>query len=387
MRIFIIHNFYQHAGGEDTVFRQEVDELSKVHQVEVYTELNKKGLQGACQFLSYPFNFSTATKISKAVQAFGPDIIHIHNLHYAIGPWVIRAIDKLKIPIVMTLHNYRLLCPSASLFHKGRIFTKSLQEHFPWTAVRKRVLDNSLLKTFITAFTYWFHRKISTWDKISRFIVLSDFAKGKFLDSTFTNGNTEQFTVRPNSINAMPLNDTRQNKFVYIGRLAEEKGILPLLNAIAPLQIPIDVYGSGPQQEAVEKFDKQFGHIHYKGFRPANELSRAIAQAGALIVPSICYEGMPMTIVEAYAQGTPVLASRIGILEEMVLPLYTGLLFDPFDYSAVQDTLREWDILDSAKKQEIGINCNAEYQKHYRLDKNMDKLLAIYSDVIASLKN
>src|SRR5690606_38191661 len=131
-----------------------------------------------CQFLSYPFNFSTATKISKAVQAFGPDIIHIHNLHYAIGPWVIRAIDKLKIPIVMTLHNYRLLCQSASLFHKGRIFTKSLQEHFPWTAVRKRVLDNSLLKTFITAFTYWFHRKIGTWDKISRFIVLSDFAKG-----------------------------------------------------------------------------------------------------------------------------------------------------------------------------------------------------------------
>lgn len=387
MRIFIIHNFYQHPGGEDAVFSQEVEELSKNHQVEVYTAQNKKGIKGLLQFLSYPFNIFTAAKIIRALQRFGPDVVHIHNLHYAIGPWVIRKIAVLGIPVVLTLHNYRLLCPSASLFHNGKIFIQSLQEDFPSTALRKRVLDNSLLKTFITAFTYWMHRKIGTWDHISRFIVLSDFAKQNFRKSTFANGNVEKFRIRPNSIAPVHVNTPRKHKFVYIGRLAEEKGILPLLQAIAPLGLPIDIYGSGPLQAAVEEFDKRFDLIHYKGFKPTNELIEAIAEADALIVPSVCYEGMPMAIIEAYALNTPVLASRIGILAEMVLPLYTGFLFDPFDQSAVQQALREWATLDSTKKGQIGANCYAEFQKHYRLDKNMDKLLAIYEEAIADLKD
>ncbi len=387
MRIFIIHNFYQHPGGEDAVFRQEVEELSKKHQVEVYNPQNKKGLKGIRQFLSYPMNISVAREIIAATSRFKPDIIHIHNLHYAIGPWVIRKIGTLGIPIVMTLHNYRLLCPSASLFHRGEIFTQSLKENFPWTAVRKRVLDDSLPKTFLTAFTYWLHRKIGTWDKVSLFIVLSDFAKQNFRKSTFTNGNVDKFRVRPNSIASSQLDLPRQNKFVYIGRLAEEKGILPFLRAIAPLQINMEIYGSGPQQAAVKQLEKEYSHIHYRGFRSSNELTQAIAQADALIVPSICFEGMPMAILEAFAQSTPVLASRIGILEEMVLPLYTGLLFDPFDQRSIQQALQKWLTLDDQEKTQIGTNCKTEYQTNYRLDKNMNKLLAIYEEAIAAVKN
>lgn len=383
MRIFVIHNFYQDVGGEDEVFRQEVEELSRSHQVKVYTPKNKKGLSGVCQFLSYPFNLSRSKKIVKSIKRFNPDVIHIHNLHYAIGPWVIREIHKLGLPVVMTLHNYRLLCPSASLFHNDAVFTQSLRENFPWTAVKKRVLDDSYLKTFITAFTYWFHRKIGTWSMVSQYIVLSEFAKKLFSNSTFPKENFDQFTVRPNSIDATPIESEHNDRFIYIGRLSEEKGILQLLSAIAPLEIQIEIYGKGPLVSEVEKFSKKYKHIEYKGFVPSKSLSSVIAQSGALIVPSICYEGMPMTIIEGYAQGTPVLASRIGILEEMVVPLYTGLLFDPFQPGSIQHTIQEWMELTLEQKTQIRKNCNAEYHQHYRLDNNLHKLLAIYEKVIA----
>src|SRR5690606_32986580 len=116
MRILVIHNFYQHAGGEDTVFQQEVEELKKVHTVETLTFQNKKGWRGALQFMAYPWNIRAMRIVKKYVKTFQPDIVHIHNTHYATGPAIIRTIKKQQIPVVMTLHNFRLLCPSATLF-------------------------------------------------------------------------------------------------------------------------------------------------------------------------------------------------------------------------------------------------------------------------------
>lgn len=381
MRIFVVHNFYQHAGGEDAVFFKEVEALSATHEVKTFLCKNQKGIKGICQFLSYPFNGFISKQIRQAISDFQPDIVHIHNLHYSIGPLVIRSIHRLGIPIVMTLHNFRLLCPSASLFCRGQIFTASVYENFPWTAVRKRVLDNSLAKTFLTAFTYWLHRKLGTWDYVSTFIVLSDFAKSLFIESTFP-VSEDKFTVRPNSINVTPTQPTSGKGFVYIGRLSEEKGIIPLLQAFSSLPFSLSIYGSGPQQDLVEDFARQYEHIHYAGYQPQKVLTQAINRADALLVPSVCYEGMPMTIIEAYAQGTPVLASNIGILNKMVLPLYTGMHFNPHDQADIGRVIQEWANLDEDRKQHIRENCIAEYQKHYTSQKNMDKLMVIYREAI-----
>src|SRR5690606_33461176 len=330
MRILVIHNFYQHAGGEDTVFRQEVEELEKEHDVETLTFQNKKGWRGALQYLTYPWNIRATWKVKKIIKSFAPDIVHIHNLHYSSGPLLIRSAYQLGIPVIMTLHNFRLLCPSASLFCHGRIFTNSIYQDFPWTAVRLRVLDNSLTKTFFTAFTYWIHRKWGTWNKISKFIVLSQFSKSLFVESTLPIAE-ERFIVRPNSTDIIPTVRTAGSGFVYIGRLSQEKGIVPLLKAFSTLPFPLSIYGSGPQQNIVEDFAKHYKNIQYFGYQSKDLLTKAIKHAEALIVPSVCYEGMPMTIIEAFAQGTPVLASNIGILNKMVLPLYTGMHFNPYD--------------------------------------------------------
>lgn len=381
MRIFIIHNFYQHAGGEDTVFYKEVAALSVEHEVQTFTCQNQKKKKGIRQFISYPFNLAMSRKIRQSILAFKPDVVHIHNLHYAIGPWCIRTINKLGIPIVMTLHNFRLLCPSASLFCRGEIFTASLNENFPWTAVRMRALDNSLPKTLLTAFTYWLHRKLGTWNNVSKFIVLSDFAKSLFRESTFPVAD-DKFVVRPNSLDIRPELTAGGEGFVYIGRLSEEKGIIPLLRAFTSLPFPLAIYGSGPQQDAVEKFANRFEHIHYFGHQPSEVLRTAIKDADALIVPSVCYEGMPLTIIEAYAQGTPVLASKIGVLNKMVLPLHTGMLFYTDYLRGIEDTVIKWMCLDETTKQQIRENCIVEYQKHYTPEKNMKKLIAIYEEAI-----
>jgi len=379
MRILVIHNFYQHAGGEDAVFRQEVEELEKEHDVKTLTFQNKKGWRGALQYLAYPWNIRAMWKIKKSIKSFAPDIVHIHNLHYASGPWLIRNIYRLGIPVVMTLHNFRLLCPSASLFHYGQLFTKSLRQNFPWTAVRMRVLDHSFTKTFLTAFTYWLHRKLGTWNKVAKFIVLSDFAKSLFTESTFP-VEDDKFIVRPNSVDATPKITTDGDGFVYIGRLSEEKGIVPLLRAFKHLPFPLTIYGSGPQQDIIERFADKFKHIRYFGHQPSEVLRTAINHADALIVPSVCYEGMPLTIIEAYAQGTPVLASNIGILNKMVLPLYTGMHFNPYDKEDIRRIVAEWINLNETTKQQIRENCIIEYKKHYTVQKNIDKLISIYRE-------
>lgn len=386
MRIFIIHNFYQHAGGEDSVFKQEVDELSQEHQVATFTCQNQKGIAGIAQFLSYPFNIRMARQVMHRIASFKPDVVHIHNLHYALGPWLIRKLAAQKIPVVMTLHNYRLLCPSATLFFRGQLFTSSLQADFPWQAVRKRVLDNSLLKTAITGFTYWWHRKLGTWHKVDQFIVLSDFAKQIFEESSFPVA-ADYFTVRPNAVDVLAGKANRTQDFLYIGRLSEEKGILPLLLAVAETDFRIKVFGTGPQQEQVEALAGKHSNIQYMGFHNAERLAQELATATALVVPSLCYEGMPMSILEAFGNETAVLASNIGILAEMIVPLRTGLSFDPYNKEEIKAALLQWSLMDTPSKVQIGKNCRAEYENKYTVKQNMLKLLAIYQGVQLNKRN
>src|SRR5690606_29068242 len=239
--------------------------------------------------------------------------------------------------------------------------------------------------TLFTAFTYWIHRKWRTWDNVSKFIVLSQFSKSLFVESTFPIAE-ERFIVRPNSTDIIPTVRTAGSGFVYIGRLSQEKGIVPLLKAFSTLPFPLSIYGSGPQQNIVEDFAKHYKNIQYFGYQSKDLLTKAIKHAEALIVPSVCYEGMPMTIIEAYAQGIPVLASNIGILNKMVLPLYTGMHFNPYEEADIGRVVTQWEKLDKTTKRQIRENCVIEYKKHYTVKKNMDKLMDIYYEAIQQRK-
>lgn len=387
MRILIIHNQYQHIGGEDFVMGQEMEALRKNHEVDLYTVRNVKGLKGYLQYLLYPINWPEVKKIKERINEFKPDIIHIHNMHYALGPLFILHIQKMKIPMLMTLHNFRLICPSATLFYDGNIYLNSINSDFPWDAVKKKVLENSYFKTFWTAFTYWIHRKRGTFNAISRFITLSEFSKSIFAKSKL-NVPMDKFVVKPNFEKVAEVTkEYPSDYFVYVGRLSEEKGIIPLLHAWKATDHKIKIFGTGPLQKEVELIVSNSPNMQYMGFQDKQTLSNQIASASAVIVPSVCYESMPLAVLEAYALGTPVIASSIGILTEMVVPLYTGLLFDPHNHINMVQTLAEWKSLPKEKILEIKANCQKEYLQKYSQPIVMNELEKIYNEVLAESKN
>ncbi len=383
MRIFIIHNYYQSKGGEDVVFRQEADELKVWHNVETMTFKNKKGIKGLLQFLLYPWNIFATKRVMKRVEAFRPDIVHIHNMHYAIGPLLCRALYKRNFPTVLTLHNYRLLDPSATLFHNNKVFTDSIRDEFPWKSVYRKVLDNSLIKTFWTAFTYYIHKKMGTWQQVDKYLTFSNFAKELLIESSLQI-RPEQIAIKPNFVKSDTSNSqvSRQDYFVYIGRFSIEKGIIPLLNAFAQTTYQLKLFGDGPLVTTVEHYAAQHKSIEYGGFQEKPLLEKILRESQALIVPSLWFEGMPMTVLEAFANGTPVIASDIGILSEMVQDGVYGLHFEPHNEKSLVETIHKWMSLPQSTKEEISENCQKIYLDKYSPQKNVLLLEHIYKETI-----
>ena len=383
MRILVVHNYYQHKGGEDVVFQQEVEALKKVHTVETITYQNQKGLKGLKQFASYPWNATAANQIVQKAKDFEADIVHFHNTHYAIGPLAFRKLHQAGFKTVQTLHNYRLLDPSATLFVNGEIFLDTLEEKFPWKSIKLKTLDNSLLKTFWVAFAYYIHHKLGTWKQINRFLVFSNFMKGLMLKSS-KNLQESQIAIKVNAIEhpAIP-SFARSSNFVYIGRLSIEKGIQTLLEAFknSP-QYVLEIYGDGPIAEEVMEVASSYSNIQYKCFQQKETLNKALATSQALIVPSIWFEGMPMTVLEAYALGTPVISSKIGALEEMIIDEETGLHFTAGNAESLAHTIDKFASLPQEIKQKWNDNCLTEYRSKYQLAENIKSLVAIYKEIL-----
>ncbi|HLT88717.1 MAG TPA: glycosyltransferase family 4 protein [Sphingobacterium sp.] len=380
MRILIIHNFYQHPGGEDTVFRQEVEELEKEHAVETLTFQNKKGWRGALQFLAYPWNIRAIRKIKKSIKSFAPDIIHIHNLYYATGPAIIRTIKKQQIPVVMTLHNFRLLCPSATLFFRGTLYVDSIQKSFPWKGIRLGVLDHSPVKTFWTALAHFIHWKLGTWQSVDRFITLTDFSKQLFLSSgkKFT---PEQFIIKPNFIDLSTSGLHTGNYYLFVGRLSSEKGIIPLIESLKGSDKILKIVGDGPLTGHVRNMIKTCNNIELLGQKNNQETMEILSSSKALIVPSVCYEGaVPLTIMEGMATHTPVLASNLGAIPNVIIPNKTGWLFDPYQSESLLSAIRKFE--NSDKKDDIVKNAYALYQEEFTKATVMNQLTDLYHKIV-----
>ncbi len=382
MRILIIHTFYQGPGGEDTVFKQESELLAIDHDVETLTFQNKKGWKGALQTLFSFWNIAAAYRVRKCINNFKPQVVHIHNTHYASGPIILRTIHKLGVPLIMTLHNFRILCPSAILYHGHQLFLSSLKENFPWTAIKKKVLDGSTVKTFVLALNYWFHRRIGTWNMVDRYIALSSFAKKLFIDSTL-HVPAQKFTIKPNF--TFPIKDTidaQEDYFIYIGRLTEEKGIVNLLKAFSKTDSKIIIIGDGPLKQTVVDTANRHANIKYMGFRTRDEILPLVEKAEALLVPSVWFEGMPMTILEAFSVGTPVIGSDIGALSELIIPDKTGLLFNPQSVDNMLKTVQQWKNYSIKEKYNIRQTTKEFYFSNFTPEENKKKLLEIYNEAI-----
>lgn len=387
MRILLLHNKYQYAGGEDKVFESEGELLvSHGHQVErlvfdnseISTLVDKirSGLTGI-------YNFRSARIVANKIKEFRPDVMHVHNFVALASPSVFYAAKANNVPAIMTLHNYRLICPSATLYHKNKIYERSMRSLFPVDAILKGVYRNSIAQTAALALVTSFHNLAGTWrNKVSKFIVLTEFARSKFLESRL-NVSPDQLMLKPNFI-ADPGNGNtrREDFFLYVGRLSQEKGINTLLNAFGNSHYKLVIIGDGPMQEQVESFVKEKPNVQYLGFQTKPAIMDWMKRASALIVPSTWYEGFPITILEAFATGTPVIGSRLGGIAEIIKDRFNGLLFEAGNEEALIKTLNEFR---SSERQVFSENARKTYLECYTPETNYRILMDIYTEAMKNI--
>lgn len=382
MKVLVVHSHYQQPGGEDSVFKNEADLLSSDTIVRKLEFRNKQGVLGLFQYFFSIWNLSASTKLRKVILSFQPQIIHIHNWHFSSGPVIIRTAKGMGIPVVVTCHNYRLICPSATLLYKGQLFTSSLDEKFPWRAIFNRVYRNSYLLTFWLAFINWFHKKIGTWQIVDRYIALTEFSRQILLQSHLKL-TKEQISVKSNFTTESPIKSlSRKDGFLFVGRLSEEKGINTLLEAFVHSSLKIRIAGDGPMKEMVKQMAKNRNNIHLLGKLNIEEVKAEMLQCTALIFPSICYETFGLTIIEAFANSTPVIASNISSASIIVKNEYNGLHFESGNPSDLRKKLELWQSLSENEKSIYRSNAQKTYEEYYTPEKNLEQLLAIYQSVI-----
>jgi len=389
MKVLVVHNTYQQKGGEDTVFESEV-ELLRSNGILVDTLLydNHEIKSPIDKIKTGIFAFYSPEgkqKITQKINEFQPDVIHVHNFFPLASPSIFFAANKLNIPIVMTLHNYRLICPSAYLFYNGKIYEENINKKFPISPVIKGVYRESVVQTASLVFMTGIHKVFNTWkNRVDRYITLTQFAKNKFIGSSL-GASTSKFAVKPNFVSDIGIGKDLRSGFLFIGRLSEEKGIKTLIEAFSNTSAQIKILGDGPLKKLVEDAANKNSNIEYLGFKPRKEVVEMLKSVKALVFTSVWYEGMPMVILEALSVGTPVIASNMGGPAEMITHNENGLLFEPANTQALKETLETIEN-DSVLAKKLSNGARQSYLDKYTETANLKILLDIYKQVIEQKK-
>lgn len=385
MKILFVHNFYQQPGGEDQVFAQEADLLrSHGHEVVVYQASNDQvnGTHGLVLLSNTVWNKTAYQELLLLMQSEQPDIVHVHNTFPVISPAVYYAANRVGIPVVKTLHNYRLLCPTATLFRDGHVCEECVGKKVPWAGVVHGCYRGSRLATAASAAMLATHNYRQTWSKtISAYIALTDFARGKFIQGGLP---PEKIAVKPNYLQMDPgLGDGNGNYALFVGRLTEEKGISTLLDAWQTLgnELPLQIAGDGPLAPQVEQAVKTTSQLTWLKWLPRPEIIERMKHASVLILPSTWYEGFPMILAEAFAVGLPVISSNLGSMSTIVEPQRTGLHFEAGNASDLVDKVR-WFQTHAAQVATMRATARKEYETKYTAEVNYQQLMQIYQSVM-----
>jgi glycosyltransferase involved in cell wall biosynthesis len=380
MKILIGHTHYQQAGGEDAVVRNEIALLrSNGHEVRLVEMSNE-----AFNALSWPAKFKNILNwhwsdknfklLQEECRRFQPDIAHFHNTFFMMTPSVYSACRSMGVPVVQTLHNFRLLCSNALFFRQGKV-CEECQTSLLDRGIRYGCYRGSRFLTWAVVRMLKKHWRQKTWqDNIDAFIVLSDFARQKFITKGLS---PDKCWLKPNFVLTDPGQRVEhQPYFVFAGRLSAEKGVKTLIDAFKKLpDVKLVVMGEGPLK------DPSVPNIRWAGFLQGEEYIKTVKGACAVIVPSVCYENFPMAIAEAFACGVPVIASRLGSMQEIVKDGQTGVLFNAGDARDLAEKIQSLAI-DPARIQQLGKAARDAYIKQYSAKANYEQLMSIYKHVM-----
>lgn len=381
--ILIVHNYYQIPGGEDTVVANEKRMLEEHgHKVILYTRNNAElkrmsKLRKLLLPVTTVFNPKSYKEIKQLIQKENIEVVHVHNTLNLISPAVYYVARAMKIPVVQTIHNFRLLCPGATFYRDGHI-CEDCVEHGLKCAVKHSCYRGSIAQTLVCVMSTWIHRMTGIYGKIN-YICLTEFNKNKLLQ--LPQIEKEMTFVKPNFVECREnfvSEEKRKNQFVFAGRLDKLKGIDILFEAWRQMgeEAPkLIVCGTGPLNEWCKAFvNSNTVNIEMRGFVPNQDAIKIISNSKALILPTQWYEGFPMSIVESFSVGTPVICSELGNSGSVVGEGITGCKF-------TADNINE---LILAVKRCKGL-CQStlhEYNAKYTEEMNYQMLRRIYKRVI-----
>jgi glycosyltransferase involved in cell wall biosynthesis len=383
MKVIVAHNAYQLRGGEDMVVDSEVALLREHgHDVELLLRHNDElsGLSGMDAAQQTLWSRRTHREALAHIQRFRPDVVHVHNTFPLISPSLYWACAEARVPVVQTLHNFRLACPQAMFLREGRICEDCLGRS-PLPAVRHGCYRGSRAQTAVLAGMLMLHRGLGSWQrKVTLYIALNEFCRRKFVQAGLAEN---KLVVKPNFVAAPPLAQGPRDGFLFVGRLSEEKGIRTLVDAWQGVAADahLRVVGSGP----LEGLLSGLPGLESLGAQPLDRVQQLMSQAQALVLPSIWYENFPRTLVEAFGAGLPVIASRIGALAELVADGQTGLLFDPGNPASLAKLLA-WARAHPVEMAHMGRRARQVYEAQFTPERNHALLLEVYSRAMSSIQ-
>jgi len=384
LRVLVVHNAYQLRGGEDSVADSEIELLrAHGHAVETYWRSNDEiasigRAQAAIQTL---WSNKTVRDIESLIIRFKPDVIHAHNTMPLISPSLYWVASRLRVPVVQTLHNFRLLCPQALLLRDNKVCEDCVGK-IPWRGVVRACYRGSVLQSGVMAAMISGHRALGTWqNRVTRYIALNEFAKDKYIQGGLP---ADRISVKPNFVSVAAQPPVSRRGFLFVGRLSHEKGVQVLMDAmkLVPGGVGLRVVGSGPLEAQV----RDVAGVEFLGHLAPEAVYREMRSAQALILPSICFENFPRTIVEAFACGLPVLASELGPLKGIVAPERTGLLFQAGNAAALAASLR-WAMAHPEDLASMGMAARDEYESKLTPEINYRQLIGIYQEAIGAVAN
>lgn len=389
MKLILVHNTYQHPGGEDVVFEQERQMLERAgHKVIVYRRSNHEmeqfsKLKRITQTTRLVWARDSRLEFDRLVAHETPELVHVHNTFFMISPAVYGVCQERDIPVVQTLHNFRLLCPAATFFRDGEV-CEECTDHSLWRGIYHGCYRDSRPTTAAVALMLTWHRLAGTWSElVDCYIALSDFSRNKFVAAGFP---AEKVFVKPNFVDSDPGERSQAGDYALsIGRLSPEKGISVLLQAWEqlPHPYPLQVVGDGPERERLEAEARQRGLTSaiFRGRLSREQTIAAIKGACFLVQPSECFENFPMSIAESFACGTPVLCSRLGGMEEIVSDHRTGLLFTAGDPGDLAQKV-VWSFNHPTELAAMGREARRQYENQYTSANNYSLLMEIYQKTL-----
>jgi len=388
LRIVSVHNHYLMAGGEDQVFESEARLLRErgheVTQIEEQTSYpdsvtKKIGMAADCVW-SRRWNREFRALLQKS----RPDIVHVHNFFPRFSPSIYYACRRENVPVVQTLHNYRLLCAGAELYRDGKVCEECL-DHSVLRGIRYGCYQGSKLGTAVVTLMTAVHRSLRTWNNmVDCYIALTEFSRQKMISGGLP---PERIRVKPNFVLPDPGPKSAVGDYaLFVGRLVNSKGIVAMLEAWKQLpNVPLHIVGDGPCREQIETALKSgtIPAVTYRGRLPRAETLAAMKNARFLIFPSEWYEGFPVTIAESFACALPVVCTRLGAMQEIVSDGVTGLHFQVGD---VEDFRRkvEWAWNHPLEMEAMGRRARQEFEKKYTAERNLAMLEEAYEFALAS---